>query len=168
MSCCCHDCLCTDPDLLYNADETGLFYRLLPEQTLASKTTEDHAKGFKHCKERLTVLVTVNSTGTHKLKLLTIGKSQRPRCFRGKDAGTMPSYWKANKTAWMTTDIFTWWLQHCFVPEVKAFKVRMGKPINAPVRLSSMLPPMCAACMPQITCTPSLTLPLMLVPCRPS
>ncbi|XP_063870983.1 tigger transposable element-derived protein 6-like [Scylla paramamosain] len=40
---------------IYNADETGLFYRCLPRTTLASESEGD-GKGFKQSKDRLTVL----------------------------------------------------------------------------------------------------------------
>ena len=122
-----------DPDLLYNADETGFCYKELPDTTLASKRTEKAAKGFKAAEDRLTVLVTCKSTGTHTLKLLVIGKSARPRCFRKMTKKSMPVYWKSNKTAWMNTVIFVWWLKECFVPEVKRFKRENDKPLDAKV-----------------------------------
>lgn len=127
---------CPDPDLLYNTDETGLFFRLLPDHTLASKLEEDAAKGFKASKDRITMLVTCNSTGTDKHQLLFIGNAARPHCFRQFNTSSFPFYWRSNKTAWMNTGIFTWWLSKCFVPEVKAFKRRTGKPWDAPVGVS--------------------------------
>jgi hypothetical protein len=42
----------SDLDLLYNTDETGLFYRLLPDRTLASRRDESQCKGFKASKDR--------------------------------------------------------------------------------------------------------------------
>ncbi|CAH1770479.1 8992_t:CDS:2, partial [Entrophospora sp. SA101] len=41
-------------DDIYNADETGLFFWLAPDQTLA--TISDQAKGYKKDKERITIL----------------------------------------------------------------------------------------------------------------
>ena len=38
----------------------------------------------KSSKERISVLVCVNMTGTNKKDLLVIGKSKNPRCFKGK------------------------------------------------------------------------------------
>lgn len=125
----------TDPDLVYNTDETGLLYRLLPDRTLASKRKEAAAKGFKSCKDRLTALVTSNSTGTDKHRLLIIGKSARPLCFRKVRANTIPVLWKSNNTAWMNTNIFLAWIKGTFVPDVKAFKRRTGKALDAKVRM---------------------------------
>lgn len=56
-------------------------------------------------KERITVLVAANMTGSEKRKLLVIGKSQHPRCF--KNVKSLPvSYENNNPKAWMTSVIF--------------------------------------------------------------
>ena len=77
-----------ESDIIYNADETGLFYRLLPDKTLEFKSKICH--GGKQSKERLTVMVCANMTGTHKLPLLVIGKSVKPCCF--KNVKSLPSF----------------------------------------------------------------------------
>lgn len=95
------------PDDIFNADETGLFFRCLPEKTLAFKDEKCH--GGKRSKERITVMVAGNMTGTEKLKLLIIGKSAKPRCFSG--VKSLPVDYRNNKKAWMTSSIFEEWLQ---------------------------------------------------------
>ena len=67
-------------DRIYNADETGLNWKALPDKTLASKTANS-APGHKVSKERVTVLVSANASGSHALPLFQIGKAQKPRCF---------------------------------------------------------------------------------------
>jgi hypothetical protein len=69
------------PQDIYNADETGLYYRTLPDSTLTQKT--EQLCGGKKAKDRITVMVTYNMTGTDRRCLLVIGKSRNPRCFRG-------------------------------------------------------------------------------------
>ena len=64
---------------IFNADETGLFYRCLPDRTRVFKN--DKFAGGKLSKERSTVLVTASMAG-EKLLLLVIGKSANPRCFK--------------------------------------------------------------------------------------
>jgi len=77
---------------VYNADETGLYFRALPTRTLC--LPGEAPAGFKKEKERITVLLTANASGSRKLKPLVIGKAQRPQCF-GK-ASILVTY-KANK-----------------------------------------------------------------------
>ena len=64
---------------------------------------------MKQSKERISVLVGANMTGTAKLKLLVIGKSEKPRCF--KNVKTLPVVYKNNTKAWMTSVIFVDWLK---------------------------------------------------------
>jgi hypothetical protein len=91
-----------EPRDVYNADETGLFFNVLPDRTLAYKGETCH--GGKHSKDRLTVLLCVNSDGIDKQVPIVIGKSSKPRCF--KDVQKLPIKYHANSKAWMTTEIF--------------------------------------------------------------
>ncbi|XP_060576348.1 tigger transposable element-derived protein 4-like [Ruditapes philippinarum] len=80
------------PDDVFNADETAIFYRAMPDKTLEFKTKACH--GGKVNKERLTAMVCANMSGTEKLPLLVLGKSEKPRCF--KNVRTLPTQYKAN------------------------------------------------------------------------
>ncbi|XP_060077937.1 tigger transposable element-derived protein 4-like [Ylistrum balloti] len=91
---------------IYNADETGIFFRLLPDKTLEFKDVKCH--GGKLSKDKLTVMVCSNMSGTDKLPLLVIGKSKNPRCF--KNIKHIPVQYESNKTAWVTSDLFTTWV----------------------------------------------------------
>lgn len=46
---------------IYNADETALFYKCLPNKTLAFKSEKCH--GGKMSKERITIMPIVNMSG---------------------------------------------------------------------------------------------------------
>ncbi|UYV65953.1 hypothetical protein LAZ67_3005994 [Cordylochernes scorpioides] len=94
------------PQDIFNADETRLFYKLLPNQTMTIRG--EKCEGGKKSKERITVLVCCNMNGSEKLPLLYIGKYRRPRCFHGMN---IPSNYYFNKKAWMTGAIFTDWLK---------------------------------------------------------
>lgn len=62
---------------IFNADETGLFYKLMPNRTLKLKS--EKYIGEKLSKERITVLVAANMTGSVKRrKLLVIVKLKTP------------------------------------------------------------------------------------------
>ncbi|XP_049267704.1 tigger transposable element-derived protein 4-like [Rhipicephalus sanguineus] len=89
-------------DDTFNLDETGLFYKLLPEKTLARSGEPCH--GGKLSKERITVVVGSNASGSEKLPLLVIGKSKNPRCFKGKK--NLPVWYEANTKAWVTQKLF--------------------------------------------------------------
>ncbi len=93
---------------IFNADETGLFYRSLPSRSLVSKG--DDCKGGKKSKERMTVLLACSAVG-EKLTPLVIGHSAKPQCFKGL-ASTLclPVTYSSNKKAWMTSDLFQQWL----------------------------------------------------------
>lgn len=96
------------PDDIFNADETGLYYRALPEHTYIFKADSAKIKGVKICKERLTVLCCASMAGKRE-QLLVIGKSKCPRCFKG--VKKLPVDYHANSNAWMTILIFSEWLQ---------------------------------------------------------
>lgn len=90
-----------DPRDIFNADESGLFYKALPNGTLARKGTT--VTGGKGQKARLTLLFLCNVDGSYK-KLFAIGKSKNPRCFRGKSI-PLPYYFQ-NK-AWMVGSLWS-------------------------------------------------------------
>lgn len=71
------------PSDIVNADETGLFFRLLPDKTLEFKGVQCHGGKKKKSKERLNVMVCVNiMAGFEKIPLLVIGKQKNPRCLK--------------------------------------------------------------------------------------
>ena len=63
------------PKDVYNMDECGLFFSLLPDKTYAYKGKNCH--GGKRNKERLTILFDANMNGSKKLAILVIGKSKK-------------------------------------------------------------------------------------------
>ena len=105
---------------IFNADETGLYWRLLPEKTLAG-SYEKSAKNFKKPKDRVTLLATANASGDYRLPLLMIGKSCKPRCFNNVNRSALPVIYANQTKAWMNTAIFTSWFFDQFVPSVRAY-----------------------------------------------
>jgi hypothetical protein len=87
---------------IYNADETGVFYNTTPDSTFKFKG--EKCEGGKMSKNRITVLMCVNMTGTDKKRLFVTGKSQTPCCF--KNVQKLPVEYAANKKAWMTSIFF--------------------------------------------------------------
>jgi hypothetical protein len=91
---------------VYNADETALFYKLMPNNTLAFKG--ERCTDGKNSKERITILLCTTSTGTDKLLPLVIGKYRSRRCF--KNVHNLPCEYRHNAKAWMTVEVFQEWI----------------------------------------------------------
>lgn len=90
-----------------NANESNIFYHMQPEQTLAFKGDSCH--GAKCSKERVTALFCANEDGSEKLPVLILGKFAKPRCF--KNLKMLPCSYNFNKKAWMTSSLFSNFLQ---------------------------------------------------------
>lgn len=70
-----------NPHQVYNADESGLFWKVLPNKTLAHQG-EKSAPGRKVKKDRITFMPCANASGSHKLRMLVVGKANKPRAFK--------------------------------------------------------------------------------------
>lgn len=96
------------PEDVFNFDETGLFYKLLPKKSYFTKDAKRF--GGKKQKQRVTVGLCCSSKG-EKLKPLIIGIAKHPRCFSSKfNINSLGVDYYHNKTAWMTQPIFDQWL----------------------------------------------------------
>lgn len=93
-------------DDIYNMDETGLNWRQTPSHTLATEPQQ----GPKSSKERMTVCLGSNMSGSDKLPLWVIGHALNPRSFKNISLTSLMITWRANKTAWNTTSIMLQWL----------------------------------------------------------
>lgn len=87
---------------IFNADETGLFWKMEPSRVLSTGPVS----GRKKMKERITVMLTCNASGTEKLKPLLIHKSQNPRAIKKIEKKSLPVNYYWNIKAWMQTSIF--------------------------------------------------------------
>ncbi|GFX59468.1 tigger transposable element-derived protein 6 [Trichonephila clavipes] len=95
-----------EPRNIFNKDETGLFFKCLPEKTFTFK--KEKCYGGRHSKERLTILLAVNMDGSEKITPLVIEKSAKPPCFKG--INSFPTKYRSNKKAWMASELFNEWL----------------------------------------------------------
>ena len=76
------------PDDIYNADETGLYYRVTPDGFLCYAYQK--LSGSKKAMDCITVLCCANMTGSDKAKLLVIGKNKKQHCFQHINLDTLP------------------------------------------------------------------------------
>jgi hypothetical protein len=79
-------------------DETGLYWKMSPNWTLATEA----GNGGKKSKDRVTLALTVNSTGTNKWEAWLIGKSKDPRCFKNVNRRLLGVQYRYNNSKWMT------------------------------------------------------------------
>lgn len=112
-------------DQVFNCDETGLYYKMLPGRTLT--TVHNEPMGTKKAKDRVTINACSNASGSIKLPLLLIGKSKKPRCFAGINMSALPVVYKSQKNAWVNTFIFKEWFNDNFVPFVQKKLKELGQ-----------------------------------------
>ncbi|XP_063309192.1 tigger transposable element-derived protein 1-like [Pelobates fuscus] len=108
------------PSQVFNADETGLFWKRMPSRSYIAKE-ESSMPGFKPAKDRLTLFLGGNAAGDCKLKPMMVHRAENPRTLKGIVKSTLPVIWKANKKGWVTASLFEDWFSHYFVPEVKKY-----------------------------------------------
>lgn len=92
------------PEDIWNDDETGCFFRALPDKSLAEEGRR--CKGGKKSKLRMTVAFFVNAK-VEKEEPIVIWKSKNPRCFknlRDKRRPTNVTYF-SNLKSWMNSEI---------------------------------------------------------------
>ena len=89
-------------DHIFNADETGLFYRSLPN--LSVTLAQETARGGKKEKERVTAVLCSNASGSCKISITIIGKAAEPYAFR--NCGRLPVVYESQKKAWMDIPLF--------------------------------------------------------------
>ena len=92
---------------IYNADETALFFKLTPDRTFAFD--HEHLPGRKQIRDRLSLMFMCNMDGSHRYKVMVIGKVKKPRRLKNIHHITpemLPVIYRANEKAWMTREIF--------------------------------------------------------------
>ncbi len=74
-----------DPENIYNMDETGLFFRLLPRYSLLMLDEDiSTIRGKKKSKDWVFLIVWANVMGIHKIPCALIGKPKAPTCIKDR------------------------------------------------------------------------------------
>lgn len=106
-----------DAENVYNMDETGLFFRLLPRYSLLMPDEDiSTTRGKKKANDRVSLIVCANATGTHKIPCALIGRPKEPACI--KDRHWPIPYFNQPK-AWMDVETCWKWFNEVFFPAVK-------------------------------------------------
>ena len=68
---------------VYNADETGVFWKAAPKRTMAHRYDRD-VRGRKMCKNHFSTMVGTSGDGSHHLKAMVVGHFKKPCCYKNK------------------------------------------------------------------------------------
>ncbi|XP_028648887.1 tigger transposable element-derived protein 1-like [Erpetoichthys calabaricus] len=119
------------PQQVFNADETGLFWKKMPNKTYITKE-EKALSGHKPMKDRLTLLLCSNASGDFKLKPLLVYHSDNPRVFKKHNVikQKLPVMWRSNSKAWVTRQFFVEWVTEVFAPAVKEYLEKNNLPLK--------------------------------------
>jgi len=106
-----------DPENVYNMDETGLFFHLLPRYSLLMPNEDiSTTRGKKKSKDRVSLIVCANAVGSHKIPCALIGKPKAPACIKHR-RWPVPYFIQAK--AWMDAETCWKWFNEVFILEVK-------------------------------------------------
>nr|KAF6270894.1 tigger transposable element derived 5 [Myotis myotis] len=103
---------------IYNANVTGLYWKLLPEQAAPLGAGDC---GRRRRGDRVTVLLAANLTGSHKLKPLVIGQLPDPPSLRHHNQDKFPASYRYSPDAWLSRPLLRGWFFEEFVPGVRRY-----------------------------------------------
>ncbi|NWX22788.1 TIGD5 protein, partial [Aegotheles bennettii] len=124
---------------IYNANITGLYWKLLPGQpnTVTAVTTMRRPPAPR---DRVTVLLVANLTGSHKLKPLVVGSLRDPPSLRHHNQEKFPASYRSSPEARLGPVLLRAWFFEDFVPAVKRYLRRSCLQQKAVLLLSSPPP----------------------------
>ena len=96
------------PEQVFNCDETGLFWKKMPERTYITRE-EKALPGHKPMKDRLTLLLCGNASEDFKVKPLLVYHSENSRVFKKNNLQKhkLCVIWRSHHKAWVTRQLFT-------------------------------------------------------------
>ena len=102
----CKACKKYQPARIFNVDETGLFWKLMPKLSyLSTSENRKTARGTKnmHFNDRVSAFMCADADGSAKVDMAIIGKAKNPRCFRDRDC---PLKYFSQANAWSDAATF--------------------------------------------------------------
>jgi DDE superfamily endonuclease/Tc5 transposase DNA-binding domain len=111
-------------DDIYNLDEFGLFWKLLPDRsfifsppflssflpffhlTVRTVMLSVEERGVKRPKSRVTGVLITNLSGTDKRTPILIGQAKIPQCWKKRHLKSLPVKYLNSKKAWMNGKLF--------------------------------------------------------------
>lgn len=108
-------------DCVYNMHDSGLLWKALPIKTVSGED-EECISGYKLRKERVTIGLCVNATGTHKIMPLVIYKYDTTTAVKNA-IDKLPVIFKSQHNALMDEPLFSDWYNNYFKPSVRNFQL---------------------------------------------
>ena len=108
------------PQQVFNGDETGLFFKRLPNRTFITEE-EKVFTGHEPMKDRMTLLMCDNASGDFKEKPILVYHSDSPRVPKRNNVvkRNLPVMRRANEKVWVSRQFVTEWMHDVLVPSVK-------------------------------------------------
>lgn len=126
------------PDQVFNAAETGLFWKKMPKQTFLSQE-EENTPGSKFSNDKLNLLLCANASGKCTVKPMVVYRTLNPAALRRKSRYQLPVFWRVNPQTKITEDEFLDWFHSCFIPEVKLYMATKNIPFRVLLVLDTKL-----------------------------
>ena len=108
---------------LFNCDESGLYWMLMPNKTIVH-SREKEAKEYKKPKDSVKLMACAKATRSIKLLLLFLHKSLNLRCIKNEDKNDLPVHYYAQKSSRMDSSIFKTW---CHETSVQRCRKALGE-----------------------------------------
>lgn len=103
-------------DKVYNAKETVLYWKTLPNKTLITSSEDEEAPDRESDKNKVTLMVCTNATGSHKLPMLIVGEAHN--CFENVRSSSI--IYTKQSNACIDKQLMLTWYQEIFLPEIEA------------------------------------------------
>ena len=102
-----------EPNDIYNVNETSLLYKALAKRIYAFSTETVRGSKYLNSKDRLSLVLCTNMTGTDKLPPLIICKAEWPHALKRKGTGLndLKVDYYHNSNGWRTAVVFEHWLK---------------------------------------------------------
>ena len=147
---------------VYNADETGLYWRA-PHSHTQAPHAETSTHGRKVNKDRISALMCANADGSHTLKLCVVGKYRRPRCLKNV-MDSLPLHYYHNHSAWFDREIFSSWFFDHAIPEIYKDQIERQKISRENVKALILIDNAPAHSSGEILCSKEGNIKVMLLP----
>nr|XP_031840848.1 jerky protein homolog-like [Nomia melanderi]XP_031840849.1 jerky protein homolog-like [Nomia melanderi]XP_031840851.1 jerky protein homolog-like [Nomia melanderi] len=113
-----------DKENVYNMNATSLSWKTLSKKVFAH-SGEKRIEEKNMNKDRVTIGLCTNVTGSHKLAPLFINRFENPRVLKHWKH-RLPVVYKAQQQAFMDQSVFADWYQNYFKPDVMKYQLHNG------------------------------------------